>query len=95
MVKGLANEPGRGSSHGAATHRALALRDSIANDAHVPFEAVLHALCLGAFYRHPSGTCLEITTKNSGFSAQAPGLAEAASAKVIDARHEQWTKRLP
>ena len=68
-------------------HRTLALRDSIANDAHVAFQAVLHALCLGTFYRHASGTCLEITAKNSGFSAQAPGLAEAASAKAIDARH--------
>jgi ParB family chromosome partitioning protein len=76
-------------------HRTLALRDSIANDTHVAFQAVLHALCLGAFYRHASGTCLEITAKNSGFSAQAPGLAEAASAKAIDARHERWAKRLP
>jgi ParB family chromosome partitioning protein len=76
-------------------HRTLALRDSIANDAHTAFQAVLHALCLGAFYRHASGTCLEITAKNSGFSAQAPGLAEAASAKAIDVRHEQWAKRLP
>jgi ParB family chromosome partitioning protein len=76
-------------------HRTLALRDSLANDAQVAFQAVLHALCLGAFYRHASGTCLEITAKNSGFSAQAPGLAETASAKSIDARHEQWAKRLP
>jgi len=76
-------------------HRTLALRDSIANDAHVAFQAVLHALCLGAFYRYASGTCLEITAKNSGFSAQAHGLAEAASAKAIDARHEQWAKQLP
>jgi ParB family chromosome partitioning protein len=76
-------------------HRTLALRDSIANDAHVAFQAVLHALCLGAFYRHASSTCLEITAKNSGFSAQAPGLAKTASAKAIDARHEQWAKRLP
>jgi ParB family chromosome partitioning protein len=76
-------------------HRTLALRDSIANHAHVAFQAVLHALCLGAFYRHASGTCLEITAKNSGFSAQAPGLADSASAKAIDARHEQWATRLP
>ncbi len=76
-------------------HRTLALRDSIASDAHVAFQAVLHALCLGTFYRHASVTCLDITAKNSGFSAQAPGLAEAASAKAIDARHEQWANRLP
>jgi len=76
-------------------HRTLALRDALANDPHVAFQAVLHALCLNAFYRYASSTCLEITAKNSGFSAQAPGLAETASAKSIDARHEQWTKQLP
>jgi hypothetical protein len=56
---------------------------------------VLHALCLNAFYPYASDTCLEITAKHSGFSAQAPGLAETASAKAIDARHAQWAKQLP
>ena len=76
-------------------HRTLALRDALANEPNVAFQAVLHALCLSAFYRHSSNSCLEITAKNSGFSAQAPGLAETASARAIDARHEQWAKRLP
>ena len=75
--------------------RTLALRDALANEPNVAFQAVLHALCLSAFYRHSSNSCLEITAKNSGFSAQAPGLAETASARAIDARHEQWAKRLP
>jgi ParB family chromosome partitioning protein len=75
--------------------RTLALRDALANEPNVAFQAVLHALCLGAFYRRPSNSCLEITAKNSGFSTQAPGLAETASAKAIDARHDQWTKQLP
>jgi ParB family chromosome partitioning protein len=76
-------------------HRTLALRDGVANYPQVAFQAVLHALCLNAFYRYPSGTCLEITAKQSGFSAQAPGLAETASAMAIDARHAQWAKQLP
>ena len=76
-------------------HRTLALRDALANEPNVAFQAVLHALCLTAFYRHSSNSCLEITAKNSGFSAQAPGLAETTSARAIDARHEQWAKRLP
>ncbi len=76
-------------------HRTLALRDAVANDPQVAFQAVLHALCLNAFYRYAGGTCLEIAAKQSGFSAQAPGLAETASAKAIDARHAQWAKRLP
>jgi len=76
-------------------HRTLALRDAVANDPHIAFQAVLHALCLNAFYRYASNTCLEITAKHSGFIAQAPGLAETASAKAIDARHAQWAKQLP
>jgi ParB family chromosome partitioning protein len=75
--------------------RTLALRDALANEPNVAFQAVLHALCLSAFYRHSSNSCLEITAKNSGFSAQAPGLAETASARAIDARHGQWATRLP
>ncbi len=76
-------------------HRTLALRDGVANDPQVAFQAVLHALCLNAFYRYAASTCLEITAKQSGFSAQVPGLAETASAKAIDARHAQWAKQLP
>jgi ParB family transcriptional regulator, chromosome partitioning protein len=75
-------------------HRTVALRDALANDPSVAFTAVLHALCL-AFYRMSSGTCLEISTKSAGFNAQAPGLADSASAKAIDARHQQWAKQLP
>ena len=76
-------------------HRTLALRDALAGEPHVAFQTVLHALCLAAFYRYASDTCLEITAKSSGFAAQAPGLAETASAKAIDARHDQWAKQLP
>jgi ParB family chromosome partitioning protein len=76
-------------------HRTLALRDAVANDPHVAFQAVLHALCLNAFYRYAADTCLEITAKQSGFSAQAPGLAHTAPAKAIEARHAQWAKQLP
>jgi ParB family chromosome partitioning protein len=76
-------------------HRTLALRDGVANDPQIAFQAVLHALCLNAFYRYAASTCLEITAKQFAFSAQAPGLAETASAKAIDARHAQWAKHLP
>ena len=76
-------------------HRTLALRDALANNPGAAFAAVLHALCLNAFYCSAAHTCLEIATKQSGFSAQAPGLAETDSAKAIEARHAQWAKRLP
>ena len=76
-------------------HRTLALRDAVAGEPHVAFQAVLHVLCVNAFYRYASNSCLEITAKHSVFSTQAPGLAETASAKAIEARHAQWAKRLP
>jgi ParB family chromosome partitioning protein len=76
-------------------HRTLALRDALANDPGVAFVAVLHTLCLGAFYRTSSGTCLEISSKSTSFNTQAPGLADSASAKAIEARHQQWVQRLP
>ena len=56
---------------------------------------MLHALCLGAFYRMSSGTCLEVSAKSANFNTQAPGLADSASAKAIEARHQQWANRLP
>ena len=76
-------------------HRTLALRDALANDPRTAFAAVLHAMCLGAFYHRESESCLELTLKNSTFSAQAPGLADSVSAKAIEARHEQWVTKLP
>jgi ParB family chromosome partitioning protein len=76
-------------------HRTLALRDGLARDPDTAFLAVLHALCLSSFYHYGTETCLEITAKQSGFTAQAPGLADTASAKAVDARHEEWNGRLP
>jgi ParB family chromosome partitioning protein len=71
------------------------LRDTLANDPGVAFAAVLHALCLGAFYRRSSDTCLEISAKSASFNSQAPGLADSASAKAIEAHHQHWAKQLP
>jgi ParB family chromosome partitioning protein len=76
-------------------HRTLALRDALANEPRVAFAAVLHALCLSAFYRMSSSTCLAISTKSASLSTQAPALADSASAKAIEARHQQWAKQLP
>ena len=52
-------------------HRTLALRDAVANDPHIAFLAVLHALCLHVFYRYAPDTCLEIYGEAFGF--QRPG----------------------
>jgi ParB family transcriptional regulator, chromosome partitioning protein len=76
-------------------HRTLALRDAVGNDFDTAFVAVLHVLVLNTFYRYVSDTCLEISAKSAGFSAQAPGLKDAASAKAIAERDAQWRKHLP
>ncbi|MBB4364302.1 ParB family chromosome partitioning protein [Bradyrhizobium sp. CIR18] len=77
-------------------HRTLALRDALAENPAVAFQAVLHNFVLTAFYRFASsGSCLEIGLRTPNFPAQAPGLRESVSAKAIEARHEAWKARLP
>ncbi len=77
-------------------HRTLALRDALAGNPAVAFQAVLHNFVLTAFYRFASsGSCLEISLRTPNFPAQAPGLRESVSAKAVEARHEVWKARLP
>lgn len=77
-------------------HRTLALRDALAENPAVAFQAVLHNFVLTAFYRFASsGSCLEIGLRTPNFPAQAPGLRDSLSAKAVEARHEAWKARLP
>jgi len=77
-------------------HRTLALRDALAENPTITFQAVLHNFVLTAFYRFAtSGSCLEIGLRTPTFPTQAPGLRESASAKAVEARHESWKARLP
>jgi ParB family transcriptional regulator, chromosome partitioning protein len=77
-------------------HRTLALRDALAKNPAIAFQAVLHNFVLTAFYRFASsGSCLEIGLRTPTFPAQAPGLRESASTKDVEARHESWKARLP
>ncbi len=77
-------------------HRTLALRDALANEPAIAFQAVLHNFVLATFYRFASSSgCLEIAIRTPTFPAQAPGLKESTSAQAIDARHEGWKARLP
>jgi len=77
------------------THRTLALRDALAKDPDTAFVAALHVLCLKLFCRYALDSCLEIEPKSAIFGAQAPGLADTASAKAIDTRHAAWAAQLP
>jgi len=77
-------------------HRTLALRDALAENPAIAFQAVLHNFVLTAFYRFASsGSCLEIGLRTLNFPTQAPGLRESVSAKAVEARHEAWKARLP
>ncbi len=77
-------------------HRTLALRNAMANDPVVAFQAVLHNFVLATFYRFASSNgCLEIAIRTPTFPAQAPGLKDSASAEAIDGRHDGWKARLP
>ena len=77
-------------------HRTLALRDALAENPAITFQAVLHNFVMTAFYRFASsGSCLEIGLRTPTFPTQAPGLRESASAKAVEARHEAWKERLP
>jgi ParB family chromosome partitioning protein len=77
-------------------HRTLALRDALAQNPAITFQAVLHNFVLATFYRFASsGSCLQIGLHAPTFPAQAPGLKDSMSAKAIDSRHEGWQERLP
>ncbi|MBB4370977.1 ParB family chromosome partitioning protein [Bradyrhizobium sp. cir1] len=77
-------------------HRTLALRDALAENPAIAFQAVLHNFVLTAFYPFASsGSCLEIGLRTPNFPPQAPGLRESVSAKAVEARHEAWKARLP
>ena len=76
-------------------HRTVALRDALGEDPNVAFLACLHALVLRRFYSYALDSCVEIEAKSVGFAHQAPGLADTASAKSVDRRHEAWAAALP
>ncbi|MFD2235702.1 ParB/RepB/Spo0J family partition protein [Phaeospirillum tilakii] len=76
-------------------HRTLALRDALARAPDVAFLAVLHVLCLQAFYRSGADSALDITAHSPAFTVQPPGLADTAPAKATDARHQTWLGQLP
>jgi ParB family transcriptional regulator, chromosome partitioning protein len=77
------------------SHRTLALRQALGERPDVAFLAALHALTLKTFYRYASESCLELDLKSIGFSAQAPGLNDSASAQAVQSRHESWANALP
>ena len=76
-------------------HRTLALRQALGEQPDVAFLAALHALTLQLFYTYALDSCLELSLRSVGFSAQAPGLNDSTAAKALTERHAAWRAALP
>ena len=76
-------------------YRTLALREALGRSPNVAFLAALHALCLKLFYRYGCDSCLDIEPKTAAFGSLAPGLGDTELAASVDARHRDWSERLP
>ncbi|MGX1058002.1 ParB family chromosome partitioning protein [Bradyrhizobium japonicum] len=75
-------------------HRTLALRDALAENPVIAFQAVLHNFVLTAFYRFSSsGSSLEIGLRAPTFPAQAPGLRESGAARVLESTFAEGRER--
>jgi ParB family transcriptional regulator, chromosome partitioning protein len=76
-------------------HRTLALRDAVACHPQVAVTALLHKLCVDAFYQTYTPGCLEAGVRHVQLPGQTPDLKESASAKSIADRHAAWKADLP
>jgi len=76
-------------------HRTLALRDSVACHPQVAMTALLHKLCVDAFYQTYTPGCLEAGVRHVQLPGQTPDLKESVSAKSIADRHAAWNADLP
>jgi ParB family chromosome partitioning protein len=76
-------------------HRTLALQNAVAEHPHVAMTALLHTLCLEAFYHGNSDTCLNAYVRRVYPPVQAADLKESPSALAIAERHEVWKRELP
>ncbi|MGJ4929757.1 ParB N-terminal domain-containing protein [Bradyrhizobium sp. HKCCYLS2038] len=79
-----------------SAYRTLALRDALAQQPSIAFQAVLHNFVLATFYPFGSAlNCLEISLRSPSFPEQPPGLQDSMPAKAISARHAAWKAKLP
>ena len=76
-------------------HRTLALRDAVACHPQVAMTALLHKLCVDAFYQTYTPGCLDAGVRHVQLPGQTPDLKESASAKSIADRHAAWNADLP
>lgn len=75
--------------------RTLALRDAVANHPHVAMTALLHKLCLDAFFHRSSASCLEANVRTVHLGLQPGDLKDSFCNKAIIERHEGWKADMP
>lgn len=76
-------------------HRTLALRDAVANHPQVAMTALLHKLCLDAFFHRSSLSCLEANVRTVHLGLQPGDLKDSQCNKAIVERHEGWKADMP
>ena len=76
-------------------HRTLALHDAVACHPQVAMTALLHKLCVDAFYQTYTPGCLEVGVRHVQLPGQTPDLKESQSAKSIADRHAAWKTDMP
>jgi ParB family chromosome partitioning protein len=76
-------------------HRTLALREAVASRPRVAMTALLHKLCVDAFYQIYTPGCLEAGVRHVQLPGQTPDLKESASAKSVADRHAAWKADMP
>jgi ParB family chromosome partitioning protein len=76
-------------------YRTLALQNAVANHPHVAMTALLHTLCLDAFYHGGQSTCVNASVRRVYPPVQAAELKESPSALALGERHGVWKAELP
>lgn len=76
-------------------HRTSALRDTLAMQPDAAFLAALHAMVLQTFYAGRDENCLEFRVTSTRLRTFAEAYDQSVAGRSIEARHEDWAKRLP
>jgi len=76
-------------------HRTLALQNALANNTHVAMTALLHRMVMERYHFSASTGCLEVSVRQTHFSAQGTDLKDTPSARAIGERYDAWKADLP
>ncbi|AWC23660.1 chromosome partitioning protein ParB [Aminobacter sp. DSM 101952] len=76
-------------------HRTLALQNALADNPHVAMTALLHRMVMERYHFAAPTGCLEVSIRQTCFSAQGADLKDTLSAKAIGERYDAWKADLP